>query len=103
MEKKGFIGRLRSVNYMQASLGLFGLSLLLTLVLSVRAVMTNGGLTILEGFLGILALLLSGAGLVIALYGRFILKEKRKPDFRLGLLLNLLLMLCLVFLYFLGL
>ncbi len=102
MEKKGLLKKLKSVTYMQASLGLFAVSLILTLVLSVRAVVTNGGLTLLEGFLGIVALLLSAAGLLVTLYGRFILKEKIRPDFRLGVLLNGLLMFWLVFLYFLG-
>ena len=102
MEKKGLLKKLKSVTYMQASLGLFAVSLILTLVLSVRAVVTNGGLTLLEGFLGIVALILSAAGLLVALYGRFILKEKIRPDFRLGVLLNGLLMFWLVFLYFLG-
>ena len=102
MEKKGLLKKLKSVTYMQASLGLFAVSLILALVLSVRAVVTNGGLTLLEGFLGIVALILSAAGLLVALYGRFILKEKIRPDFRLGVLLNGLLMFWLVFLYFLG-
>ena len=102
MEKNGLLKKLKSVTYMQASLALFAVSLILTLVLSVRAVVTNGGLTLLEGFLGIVALLLSAAGLLVTLYGRFILKEKIRPDFRLGVLLNGLLMFWLVFLYFLG-
>ena len=102
MEKEGLLKKLRSVTYMQASLGLFGVSLILTLVLSVKAVATNGGLTLLDGFLGILALLMSAAGLMVALYGRFLLREKIRPDFRIGVLLNALLMLWLVFLYFLG-
>ena len=86
--------RLRSLSYMTVSLGLFFLSLILSAVLIVRAVLTDGGLGSADAVLGTLALAAVIAGFIVRIDG--------KADWRLGVLLNGVLMLFLVFLYFLG-
>ena len=95
-------GGFRSLSYMTVSLGLFAISLGLTVFLIVRSVLTEGGLGRTEGILGAAALLASAAGWIIPLYGHFIVRMDGKADWRIGTLLNGLLMLILVFLYFLG-
>ena len=87
---------------MTASLILFVLSFVLAAVLILRAVLTNGELSSLEGILGIFALVFSAAGFIIPLYGHFIVRIDSRADWRIGAALNGLLMLFLVFLYFLG-
>lgn len=94
--------RLRSLSYMTVSLGLFFLSLILSAVLIVRAVLTDGGLGRADAVLGTLALAAVIAGFIVPLYGHFIVRIDGKANWRLGVLLNGVLMLFLVFLYFLG-
>ena len=94
---------LRSVTYMQVSFLLFILSFLISAVLFVRAVVSGGALGSVDGILGMLALVLSIIGFITTLYGRFVVRAEAKPDYRLGLLLNGILMLVLFFFYFLDL
>lgn len=102
MAKKSFREFMRGLSYMQASLSLFVLSLLLSLVLGIRAVISAGRVGYTEGALAFLALVLSIAGFVVPVYGHFIVKNDSRTDWRLGVLLNGLLMLFLTFIYFLG-
>lgn len=88
---------------MQVSLLLFGLAFLTGLVLFIRAVGSDGDLSIGEGILGILALVMSIAGFGIPLYGHFIVRAESRIDYRTGLILNGILMLIYFFFYFLGL
>ena len=94
---------LRAVTYMQVSLLLFILAFLIAAVLFVRAVVSGGTLGSADGILGMLALVFSIAGFITPLYGRFVVHAEAKPDYRLGLILNGVLMLILFFFYFLGL
>ncbi len=102
MKRKNLRELLGSLTYMQASLGLAALSLILFLVLFVQSVASGGGLPAWEGLLGIAGLLFSLTGFLVPLYGRFVVKSKDRPDYRLGLLLNGVLFLVYVFFYFLG-
>ncbi len=102
MDKKRLKNKLDSITYMQASLGLFVLSLLLTLYLFIKAISGNGNLGLRDALLGMVALLASLTGFGLPLYGRYILKGQARPDYRLGLLLNGAMMLILIFFYFLG-
>ena len=95
-------GGLRSLSYMTVSVSLFILSLGLTLFLLIRSVITAGSLGRTEGILGAAALLASAAGWIVPLYGHFIVRIDGKADWRIGALMNGVLMLFLVFLYFLG-
>ena len=102
MKENSLRERIRRITYMQTSLGLFILSLVIVLVLWIRSVASNGALTLFEGFLGVLALAFCLTGFAVPLYGRFVVKAPDRPDYRLGLLLNGILALILVFLYILG-
>nr|MBQ6242720.1 hypothetical protein [Lachnospiraceae bacterium] len=102
MKRKELGGKIKTLTYMQTSLGLFGLCLILLIVLFVRSVTSGGGLTWWEGLLGFIGMLLSLAGFLIPLYGKYVVKGKDRPDFRLGLALNGMLFLVYVFFYFLG-
>ena len=102
MKEDTIRNRLRRITYMQTSLGLFVISLVTVLVLWIRSVTTNGSLTLFEGFLGILALVFCLIGFAVPLYGRFVVKAPSRPDYRIGLLLNGILALVLLFLYILG-
>ena len=95
-------GGLRSLSYMTVSISLFCLSLVLTAVLMVRSALTAGGLGRTEGILGTVALIASVVGFIVPLYGHFIVRMDGKGDWRVGTLLNGILMLFLIFLYFLG-
>ena len=95
-------GGLRSLSYMTVSVSLFILSLVLTAVLIVRSALTAGGLGRTEAVLGAAALLASAAGWIIPLYGHFIVRIDGKGDWRVGTVMNGILMLFLIFLYFLG-
>ena len=64
----------RSVTYMQASLALLIPEVLAFVYLFVRSVMTGGGLTAWEGGIGVLAMLCALAGIIIPLYGHFIVR-----------------------------
>ena len=90
------------MTYMTASMILFAVSLVLTVFLIIRSVMTAGSLGKTESILGAAALLASAAGWIIPLYGHFIVRMDGKADWRAGTLLNGTLMLLLVFFYFLG-
>ena len=103
MKKKRLKRILSQVTYMQLSLILFLVSLLITAVLGIRAVARGGNLSFWEGLFGIAALLLSIAGFAAPLYGRFVVRAEAKQDYRIGLILNGVLMLLLFFFYFLGL
>ena len=100
--KKQKSGFLRSMSYMTASVGLFILSLGLTVFLIVRAVLTEGAISRTEGILGTVALIASAAVFIIPLYGHFIVRMDGKADWRVGAALNGIMMLLLIFLYFLG-
>ena len=102
MKRNEFGEKTGSLTYMQASLGLFGLCLVLLSILFIRSVTTGGGLSAWEGILGFAGLLLSLTGFLIPLYGKYVVRSKDRPDFRLGLLLNGVLFLVYVFFYFLG-
>lgn len=102
MKKGKSGGILRSMSYMTASLILFIAAVVITAYLMIRAVVSGGSLTALEGILGIIALLFSVSGFVVPLYGHFIVRIDSKADWRIGAALNGILMLFLVFLYFLG-
>ena len=62
----------------------------------------SGAVSFLEGAAAFAGLIMCAAGFVIALYGRFIVKAKSRTDYRIGLALNGVLFLLLIFLYFLG-
>ena len=102
MKRKEIAGKVRSVTYMQTSLGLFVLCLILLIVLFIRSVTSGGQLSWWEGLLGFAGMLLSLAGFLVPLYGKYVVKGKDRPDFRLGLALNGALFLVYVFFYFLG-
>ena len=102
MKRRELNEKIGAVTYMQTSLGLFGLCLILLIVLFVRTVTSGGGLAPWEGVLGFAGMVLSLAGFLIPLYGKYVVKGKDRPDFRLGLLLNGILFLVYVFFYFLG-
>ena len=102
MKKRKSGDGLRSLSYMAVSLGLFFLSLAVTVFLLIRSVLTEGNLSKAESILGTAALAASIAGFVIALYGHFIVRIDGKGDWRIGAALNGLMMLFLVFVYFLG-
>lgn len=91
-----------SLSYMQASLGLFVLGLLLLLGLFIHAVVSGGALAGWEGVLGFVGMLMALAGFALPLYGKFVVGSRDKPDYHLGLLLNGPLFLLYVFFYFLG-
>ena len=92
-----------AVTYMQVSLLLFILSLIISLALGIRAVTSGGNLEAWEGLLGIVALIFSVLGFITPLYGRFTVHAQTRLDYRIGLVLNGILMLILFFFYFLGL
>ena len=102
MKKKTLLDRLKSLHYMQVSLGLFSLALLLSLGLLVHSAVSGGSLLLWEGLLGIVALVSSLIGLLVALYGHYIVRSESRVNFRLGVICNTVLLLWLVFLYFLG-
>ncbi|MBO4838763.1 MAG: hypothetical protein J5493_05270 [Lachnospiraceae bacterium] len=102
MKRKEIKEKIGTLTYMQTSLGLFGLCLVLLIVLFVRSVVSGGGLARWEGILGVAGLLLSLTGFLVPLYGKYVVRTKDRPDFRLGLLLNGILFLIYVFFYFLG-
>ena len=101
-KKPGEKGGIRSLSYMTVSVSLFVLSLVLTAVLIVRSAMTAGELGKAGGILGTVALAAAAAGFVVPLYGHFIVRMDGRGDWRIGTVLNGLLTLFLVFLYFLG-
>ena len=103
MNKKKLIERIHALSYMQTSLGLFAVSLLILICLSIKAVSGRGALSFADGIMGIVSLILSIAGFAVPLYGHFIVKAECRMDWRLGTVLNGCLMLFLVFLYGLGL
>ncbi len=103
MNKKKLIEKIHALSYMQASLGLFSVSLLILICLSVKAVSGSAALSYGDGIMGIVSLILSMAGFAVPLYGHFIVKAECRLDWRLGTVLNGCLMLLLVFLYGLGL
>lgn len=102
MKKKSTGGFIRSLSYMTASLVLFVLSFGVSVFLLIRAAGSGGAASAAAGAMGIAALVCSAAGFVIALYGHFIVRIDTKTDWRLGVILNGLLTLFLIFLYFLG-
>ena len=95
-------GGVRSLSYMTVSVALFILGLVITAALLVRSAVTDGGLGRISGILGTVALAAAIAGFAVPLYGHFIVRMDGKGDWRVGTVLNGLLMLFLVFLYFLG-
>ena len=94
--------KLKSVSYMHASLGIFVFCLILLLLLLILSVLSRGGLLSWQGILGFFGMLLSLGGFLLPLYGKFIVRTKDKPDYRLGLLLNGGLFRLYLFFYFLG-
>ena len=93
---------IRSLSYMTVSIGLFLVSLAITVFLLVRSALTAGGLGKAEGVLGILALAAGVIGFIAPLYGHFIVRIDGRGDWRVGAVLNGLMTLLLTFLYFLG-
>lgn len=102
MKRRRLGDLIRSISYMQTSLALFGVSLVITLYLLIRAVISNGALGLRDGLMGVIALIFTVIGFWVPLYGHYIVKEKAGTDFRLGLILNAGLMIFLFFFYFLG-
>lgn len=102
MKRKRLVDLISSISYMQTSLALFGLSLVITVYLLIRAVISNGALGLRDGLIGIMALVFTIIGFWVPLYGHYIVKEKAGTDYRLGLILNGGLMLLLFFFFFLG-
>lgn len=100
--KKKLKVRLNSITYMQTSLGLFIVSLLLLLALFIRAVLSGGQLQRPEALMGLCGMLMALGGFILPLYGKFVVESRDKPDYRLGMLLNGILFLIYVFFYFLG-
>ena len=101
-QPKGIRKLLRSVSYMQLSLTLLGIELVLLVWLFVSAVRTNGQLTLLQGALGIVCLALSVIGVIAPLYGHFIVGTDGKISWKVGVITQGILLLFLVYLYFLG-
>ena len=95
-------GGVRSLSYMTVSVALFVLGFVITAVLLVLSAVTAGGLGRISGILGTVALAAAAAGFTVPLYGHFIVRMDGKGDWRVGTVLNGLLTLFLVFLYFLG-
>ena len=100
--KKGWRERLWHITYMQSSLGIFVLGLILFIALFIHALLSGGGLRLWEGLLGFAGMLLALLGFLLPLYGKFVVGTRDKPDYRLGMLLNGPLFLLYVFFYFLG-
>ena len=94
--------KLPAPGFMVISLGLFGVSLLTSLVIGIRAVSSNGTISYGEGIAVFACLLLCLAGFLITLYGHYVVKAESRLNFRLGLFTNGGLLLVLLFLYFLG-
>ncbi|MBQ5953245.1 MAG: hypothetical protein IJL47_04295 [Lachnospiraceae bacterium] len=92
----------RSLSYMTAAVLLFLAAFGLTVFVFVRAVTTGGNIGRLESALCLLSLIFAAAGVVIPLYGHFIVRVDGKADWRVGVAMNGLLLLALIFLYFLG-
>lgn len=100
---KKIITMVKAPTHMQLSVLCFILSLGLSIFLWIRAVLSRGNLTTLDGGLGIAAALIAAAGFMVPLYGHYIVGAAEKTDYRWGLALNGFLFLILVFFYFLGL
>ena len=95
-------GGLRSLSYMTVAVALFVIAFGLTVFVLLRAVLSGGNAGRLEGICGIAAIVCSAAGFVVPLYGHFIVRMDGKADWRLGVVLNGLLLFFLIFLYFSG-
>ena len=87
---------------MAASVGLFAAAFLISIAVFLHAVLTGGAVSFTEGIAAFFSMLMCAGGFFIALYGRFIVKAESRLDYRLGLALNGIWLLLLVFLYFLG-
>ncbi len=78
----------RRMTYMQASFALLVPEVLLLLYLFIKAVVTGGGLSLGEGALGLLVLILSGLGMYIPVYGHFVVKADGKRSWKIPFFLH---------------
>ena len=101
--KKSLSEKLRNLTYMQVSLTLFGFAAALLILALVLAYVTSGNAGWVAGLAGIVAALLSLAGLVVTLYGHFAVGMEGKTKWTLGVILNGVVFAACVALYVVGL
>ena len=101
-EPTGLRKLLRKITYMQLSLSLLVVELGLLIWLFILAVKTNGELSLLQGSIGILCLIFSVIGAIAPLYGHFIVQKNSRISWKVGVILQGIVLLFLVYLYFLG-
>ena len=79
----------RSVTYRQASFALLVPQAVIFLYLLVKSIVTGGSLTVWEGGLGVLGLLLSLIGIGIPLYGHFVVRIDSRGSWKVPFFLHL--------------
>lgn len=101
-KKKSVGDRFASMTYMQASLSLFTVSLLIFALCIWRSAATGGAAGLLAALAAILGFALACAGLGVTLYGHFFVRIEGKLSWKIGILCNGGLALILLLLYLSG-
>ena len=95
--------RLSSMSYMQASLAFFGAGFLALVFCLWRAVASRGTSGMVVALAGIFAFIMAVVGLIITLYGHFVVKMEGKIKWTIGLGTNGVLAALMLLLYLSGL
>ena len=101
-KRKTVKDRFAALTYMQASLSLFAVSLLIFALCIWRSAATGGGAGLLAALGGILGFAVACAGLGVTLYGHFAVRMEGKLSWKIGILCNGGLALILLLLYLSG-
>jgi len=103
IEKKSALEKMQDLTFMQTSLSIFALEVLLFLGALAWAIATGGNAAWPVSLLGIAILLLGAAGVFVTLYGHFSVEAESAIDWRIGIYTNGASVLCILILTILGL
>ena len=101
-QKKTLAQKIKSLTYLRVSLLIFACALALFIAAIVISAISGGAGNLLIGLFGLLALLISIGGIVLAIYGKFILQAPSTHSWLFALLPNLILFIVLLILYISG-
>ncbi|MBP5153575.1 MAG: hypothetical protein ILP12_01020 [Lachnospiraceae bacterium] len=95
--------RWQSITYMQASLALLIPAAGLLIYLLIKTMVTGGGLSLIDAGLGILVFVLAVIGLIIPLYGHFVVQAEARHSWKIPFFLHLALAAVMIVFYLFGL
>lgn len=101
-EDKTFIEKIKTMNYLQSALAVFGVAIFLVLVAIIISAGMSGNGNWIVGLLGIVAFGVSCYGVWVAIYGHFFVQMDKSRKWIIALLPNLSLALTLFIMYIIG-